>query len=132
MTPHLYSGSGPDGPKAFASLARLGIKTIISVDGARPNVEAAKKSGLRYVHIPISYDGVPRERALQLVRRQPAVMKRPDDFRAWLRVGETAALELESILRAAKNEMRIDIASAERAFQRTAATCSACHAKYRD
>jgi hypothetical protein len=39
-------------------------QTIISVDGARPNVDAAKKEGLSYVHIPIGYNGVPRKRVL--------------------------------------------------------------------
>jgi protein tyrosine phosphatase (PTP) superfamily phosphohydrolase (DUF442 family) len=46
----------------------MGIKTIISVDGARPDVERARKYGLRYVHLPIGYDGVPRDQALRLAR----------------------------------------------------------------
>jgi protein tyrosine phosphatase (PTP) superfamily phosphohydrolase (DUF442 family) len=77
VTPRIYSGSGPEGPKAFATLARLGIKTIISVDGARPNVDAARKAGLAYVHIPIGYNGIPRERVLQLAR---AVKDLPGPF----------------------------------------------------
>ena len=55
----LYSGGEPQGPQAFEELARLGIKTIVSVDGATPKVEAARRAGLRYVHIPIGYDGIP-------------------------------------------------------------------------
>jgi hypothetical protein len=40
----------------------------VSVDGAKPNVAAAKKRGLRYVHIPIGYDGVTEEAGLALAR----------------------------------------------------------------
>jgi hypothetical protein len=32
--------------------------TIISVDGAKPDAEMAKKYGMRYVHLPITYSGV--------------------------------------------------------------------------
>jgi hypothetical protein len=51
------------------------VKTLVSVDGARPDVEAAEKHGLRYVHIPIGYDGVPLEAGqslAQLVRTAEA------------------------------------------------------------
>lgn len=68
VSPHIYSGSGPDDARAFEGLAALKIKTIISVDGAKPNIEASKKHGLRYVHIPIGYNGVPREQILQLAK----------------------------------------------------------------
>jgi hypothetical protein len=43
VTANLYSGSGPEGEKAFAALAKLGVKTVISVDGAKPDLENAKK-----------------------------------------------------------------------------------------
>jgi protein tyrosine phosphatase (PTP) superfamily phosphohydrolase (DUF442 family) len=64
----LYSGSGPEGPRSFAALRRLGVKTVITVDGAKPDVKLARRYGLRYVHIPIGYDGVPRPRVLQLAK----------------------------------------------------------------
>lgn len=64
----LFSGSSPEGDEGFESLASLGIKTIISVDGARPDVDRARKHGMRYVHLPVGYDGIPRERVLQLAR----------------------------------------------------------------
>lgn len=66
VTDHILSGSQPDGDTAFAELARLGVKTIVSVDGARPNVEAARKSGLRYIHLPLEYAGIPAERVAEL------------------------------------------------------------------
>jgi protein tyrosine phosphatase (PTP) superfamily phosphohydrolase (DUF442 family) len=58
VSDRIYSGSEPHGDVAFESLARLGVKTIVSVDGAKPNLEAAKQHGLQYVHIPIGYDGI--------------------------------------------------------------------------
>jgi len=68
ITERIYSGGEPVGPDAFESLARLGIKTIVSVDGAQPNVAEAKKHGLRYVHIPIGYDGVSTNAGLAFTR----------------------------------------------------------------
>jgi hypothetical protein len=44
------------------------VRTVISVDGAKPDVEAARKHGLRYVHLPIGYDGVPEEKTLALAK----------------------------------------------------------------
>jgi hypothetical protein len=35
----LWSGFSPEGETGFASLKALGIQTILSVDGARPEVE---------------------------------------------------------------------------------------------
>jgi protein tyrosine phosphatase (PTP) superfamily phosphohydrolase (DUF442 family) len=66
VTERLYSGSEPHGEEGIASLQKLGVKTIVSVDGAKPNVETARKYGMRYVHIPIGYDGVPEEAGLLL------------------------------------------------------------------
>ncbi len=64
----VISGGEPDGEEAFQELQDLGIKTIISVDGARPDLELAKKHGLRYVHLPHSYDGIPERRGHELAK----------------------------------------------------------------
>jgi protein tyrosine phosphatase (PTP) superfamily phosphohydrolase (DUF442 family) len=64
----LYSGSAPEGEPGFQSLRKLGIRTVITVDGARPDVAAARRYGLRYVHLPFGYDGCPTPRALEIVR----------------------------------------------------------------
>src|SRR5687767_8381773 len=61
VTEKIISGAQPDDDAAFAALRDLGVRTIISVDGAAPNVELARKFGMRYVHLPIGYDGVPEE-----------------------------------------------------------------------
>src|SRR5262245_3837035 len=68
VTDRLYSGGSPVGDTGFASLQKLGIRTVISVDGVRPDVQRARKHGLRYIHLPIGYDGVPRAKALRLAR----------------------------------------------------------------
>lgn len=65
---NIYSGSTPEGDAGFAALAKLGVKTIISVDGSKPDVELAKRHGMRYVHLPHGYDGISRKIQLQLSR----------------------------------------------------------------
>lgn len=55
----LYCGGLPEDDREFAYLTKQGIQTVISVDGAAPDVEAAHRAGLRYVHIPFGYDGIP-------------------------------------------------------------------------
>ena len=67
VQPELYSGGQPT-EQGFAELAKLGVKTVISVDGAAPDVELAHHYGLRYVHLPISYGGVPEARQLELAK----------------------------------------------------------------
>lgn len=67
-TDTIYSGSQPEGDEAFAALAKLGVKTIISVDGGKPDVEAARKHGLKYIHLPYGYDGIPTNRVVELVK----------------------------------------------------------------
>lgn len=68
LSPRLYSGGNPHGAEALKALKALGIRTVVSVDGAAPDVETARKLGLRYVHLPIGYDGVPREQAVKLIK----------------------------------------------------------------
>ena len=69
----IYSGSEPEGDDGFASLRKLGFTTIVSVDGARPDIETARKHDLHYVHVPFGYDGIPTEAGVALasvVRQQ--------------------------------------------------------------
>ena len=63
-----YSGSAPEGDAGFDALVKLGIKTVISVDGATPDLARAKARGLRMVHLPIGYDGFDDARKAELVR----------------------------------------------------------------
>jgi protein tyrosine phosphatase (PTP) superfamily phosphohydrolase (DUF442 family) len=68
ITDRIYSGGEPGSTEAMQTLRQLGVRTVISVDGARPPVELAGQFGLRYVHIPIGYDGIPPQAQAMLVR----------------------------------------------------------------
>lgn len=68
LSPRLLSGGQPEGDAGFAALKGLGVKTVISVDGAVPDLGRAKRFGLRYVHLPVGYDGISREQALRLIK----------------------------------------------------------------
>lgn len=66
--PKVFSGGIPEGDEAFLELQSLGVRTAISVDGMTPDVETARKYGLRYVHLPHGYDGVPEVRVKELAK----------------------------------------------------------------
>jgi protein tyrosine phosphatase (PTP) superfamily phosphohydrolase (DUF442 family) len=67
-TTNVYSGNAPEGDAAFAEIAKLGIRTVISVDGSKPDLETARKHGLRYIHLPIGYDAIPTNRVVELIK----------------------------------------------------------------
>ena len=68
VAPGLLRGAQPEGDASFALLARLGVRTILSVDGARPDAEAAARHGIRYVHLPMEYSGIPREEQARIAK----------------------------------------------------------------
>lgn len=68
VTDQIYSGAEPEDEAAFQALKRLGIRTIVSVDGALPEVQLAEKYGLEYVHLPFGYDSIPAETSAGLTR----------------------------------------------------------------
>jgi hypothetical protein len=68
FAPDVLSGSVPEGDAGFDSLKAWGVLTVISVDGAVPDVERAKARGMRYVHLPIGYHGFDEARKLELAR----------------------------------------------------------------
>jgi hypothetical protein len=68
LSEKLYGGSAPEGEAGFRSLQRLGIRTIVSVDGAKPDVATARKLGMRTVHLPFGYDGCPTPTANRIAR----------------------------------------------------------------
>jgi hypothetical protein len=68
FAPDVLSGSVPEGDAGFDSLKAWGVLTIISVDGAVPDIERAKSRGMRYVHLPIGYHGFDEPRKLELAR----------------------------------------------------------------
>ena len=64
----IISGSCPHGEAGFAALAKLGVQTILSVDGARPDLALATKYKMRYVHVPVPYSGISRAQSLAIAR----------------------------------------------------------------
>lgn len=68
ITSTLISGGLPEGEEAFAELEKLGIKTVLSVDGAKPDVASARKYGMKYVHLPQGYDGISEQRGHMLAK----------------------------------------------------------------
>jgi pimeloyl-ACP methyl ester carboxylesterase/quercetin dioxygenase-like cupin family protein/protein tyrosine phosphatase (PTP) superfamily phosphohydrolase (DUF442 family) len=68
VTDTIYSGSQPETDADFEALSKLGVKVIVSVDGSKPDLQAAHRFGLKYVHLPFGYDGVPTNRVVQLAK----------------------------------------------------------------
>lgn len=66
--PRVVVGSKPEGLAGFRELKQLGVKTIISVDGLLPDTQSARSLGLRYVHMPQGYDGIPPTEINQLAK----------------------------------------------------------------
>jgi len=64
----IYAGAEPDSLSDFVALKQRGVATIVSVDGAKPNLQLARRFGMNYVHIPIGYDGVNEDQSYSLVR----------------------------------------------------------------
>lgn len=64
----VFSGSTPDSEAGFEELADRGVKTIISVDGGKPEVDLARKFGITYIHLPIGYDGTSETNLLRIIR----------------------------------------------------------------
>ncbi|MBL8900649.1 MAG: cytochrome c [Planctomycetes bacterium] len=68
LSPDIVSGSEPHGHEGLESMAEMGIRTVISVDGSAPDAAAAAKLGLRYVHVPIQYKGITNDEVAKLVK----------------------------------------------------------------
>lgn len=64
----VLSGSVPEGDAGFDTLQALGVRTVLSVDGALPDLDRARARGMRYVHLPIGYDGFDDARKVELAR----------------------------------------------------------------
>ena len=66
----VWCGAAPTSDEGLEHLRSMGVKTIISVDGAMPDHERAAELGLRYIHLPITYGRIPD----QLVRSLAAAV----------------------------------------------------------
>lgn len=65
---HLWTGRAPEQAGELDALAELGVRTLISVDAARPNLKTAGMLGMRYVHIPLGYGRIDPLDAVRLAR----------------------------------------------------------------
>jgi protein tyrosine phosphatase (PTP) superfamily phosphohydrolase (DUF442 family) len=68
LSGNIISGSEPHGEEAFKELDKLGIKTILSVDGKVPDQQLADKYGMTYVHVPIQYKGISDDEMMKLAK----------------------------------------------------------------
>ncbi|MEE8104994.1 MAG: sulfur transferase domain-containing protein [Planctomycetota bacterium] len=68
LSRNIVTGGEPLDQAALKTVADMGVKTILSVDGKVPDQEAAKKLGMRYVHVPVRYTGLTREQLLQIAK----------------------------------------------------------------
>jgi protein tyrosine phosphatase (PTP) superfamily phosphohydrolase (DUF442 family) len=68
LSKNFMTGAQPENDEDFKALAAAGVKVILTVDGSRPDVEGAHKYGMRYVHIPIGYDGIDDETTLKIAQ----------------------------------------------------------------
>ncbi|MEZ6014933.1 MAG: sulfur transferase domain-containing protein [Planctomycetota bacterium] len=68
LSERIISGSEPHGEEGLAEVAKLGVKTILSVDGKAPDAETAAKYGMRYVHVPIQYKGITDEEVAKIAK----------------------------------------------------------------
>lgn len=74
VVPGVYSGSGPASEADFEALRALGVRSVLSVDGAMPDVALAESKGMGYAHVPIAYSGIEdaeREAIARAIRDLP-------------------------------------------------------------
>jgi protein tyrosine phosphatase (PTP) superfamily phosphohydrolase (DUF442 family) len=68
VVPGVISGSGPEDAAALEEIRAMGVKTIISVDGAAPDAATAQRLGMRYVHVPVTYATITDAQRLEIAR----------------------------------------------------------------
>jgi hypothetical protein len=73
LTDNIYAGSAPEGDAGFISLKKLGVKTIITVDGTKPDIATARKHGFHYIHLPHGYDGISTNTQVALIKAAETV-----------------------------------------------------------
>lgn len=76
LAPGLYSGGEPDGATGYDTLASMGVRTVVCVDGMPPPADIARSVNIRVVHVPIGYDAVP-DRAADAVAKALTELEGP-------------------------------------------------------
>ena len=126
LSDSLYSGSKPNGEEGFRFLSRLGVKTILSVDGTTPEVALAKKYGIGYVHVPISSDGIKEAQASQIVK---ATAEQPGPLFIHCHYGMNRGPSAAAIVCIAQHGWTTDQATA---WMKRAGTSATCTGLFRD
>jgi protein tyrosine phosphatase (PTP) superfamily phosphohydrolase (DUF442 family) len=67
LSANIISGSEPSSA-GLEVLKKLGVRTIISVDGKVPDSASARSFGMRYVHIPLQYKTITDEEVARLAK----------------------------------------------------------------
>lgn len=68
LSKNIISGGEPLNEGALRQIADMGVKTILSVDGKAPEAAAARKLGMRYVHVPIKYTGINPQEMIRIAK----------------------------------------------------------------
>lgn len=68
LSEKIISGGEPLSDDGLRALAKMGIKTLLSVDGKTPNAKLAAELGMRYVHVPIRYGGIKKDEVLKIAK----------------------------------------------------------------
>lgn len=68
LTETIFAGPRPRTDADFDHLARLGVRTIISVDAATPGADLARRRGMRYVHLPVGFRGITPAQQARIAR----------------------------------------------------------------
>jgi type II secretion system protein G len=126
LSDRLYSGSKPNGEDGFRFLAKLGVKTIISVDGTAPDVALASKYGIGYVHVPMSSDAIKEAQALQIMK---AAAEQPGPLYVHCHYGMNRGPSASAIICMAQHGWTPEQAVA---WMKKAGTSSTCTGLYRD
>lgn len=64
----IICGPRPEGDADFDALAAMGVRAVISVEGAAPDVARAAARGMRSVHLPTGFGGLSAQRQAGIAR----------------------------------------------------------------
>lgn len=68
VSPSIITGPRPRGDADFDALVALGVRAIVSVEGAGPDAARAAARGMRCVHLPTRFGGLGAHRAAEIAR----------------------------------------------------------------
>lgn len=75
LSDEIACGGRPVTPTGFAKLAELGFDTVVSVESAVPDVDAAARYGLKTYHIPTGFGALETDGSLKIAAAAHAAVK---------------------------------------------------------